>query len=109
MGVELVRKSLEQSTPLPMAANQEDIQTNNASNKVTFDFILMDFFMVHMNGPEAARLIREAGYDGPIIGVTGVMGDDSTEFINNGADVVLCKPVTVHSIWKALKSIEFIE
>ncbi len=71
------------------------------------DLIIMDFFMNEMNGPEAAWNIRELGFNGPIIGVTGLMDDDCDEFIRLGADVVLCKPVNVAAIWKALRSIDY--
>eukprot|EP01035_Chromulina_nebulosa_P042499 gene42499-biopygen28867 len=35
-------------------------------------FVLMDFVMTTLHGPDAARIMRdELGYCGPIIGVTG--------------------------------------
>ena len=46
-----------------------------------------------MRGKEASRLIRDAGYDGIIIGITGnAMDEDIDSFIKSGADVVLPKP-----------------
>lgn len=86
--------------------NLED-EEKSEHNSAPFDFILMDYFMIKMNGPEAAREIRKLGYKNPIIGVTGVVGDDSVEFVKAGADLVLSKPVTVLSIWKGLHSLDF--
>lgn len=39
----------------------------------TFDAIFMDFMMPNMDGPTATRAIREMGFTGPIVGVTGKM------------------------------------
>ena len=71
-----------------------------------FDLILMDFFMERMNGPDAVLLIRDAGFKGRVIGVTGLMDEDCQQFIESGADAVLCKPITVPAIWKTLQLIE---
>jgi CheY-like chemotaxis protein len=76
--------------------------------KQRIDVILMDFQMVTMNGPEAAHAIRELGFTGPIIGVTGLMDEECDVFVEMGANSVLCKPVNFPSIWKALQSINFV-
>ena len=47
-----------------------------------------------MRGRDAARLIREMGYHGAIIGVTGnVLSTDIEDFIAQGADYVIKKPM----------------
>ena len=47
-----------------------------------------------MRGRDAARLIREMGYTGAIIGVTGnVLNTDIEDFIAQGADYVIKKPM----------------
>ena len=47
-----------------------------------------------MDGPSAARALRDLGFKLPIIGVTGnVLPDDIDYFINMGANIVVGKPV----------------
>ena len=68
------------------------------------DTILMDFEMPLLRGPEATRKIRKLGFVGTILGVTGnVLTEDVDFFINNGADEVLAKPVSMdclRSCWE---------
>jgi CheY-like chemotaxis protein len=96
----------------PSLITSRSVKSNNASTltydgKDHIDVILMDFLMVNMNGPDAAGAIRELGFDGPIIGVTGMMDDELDIFVKHGADLVLTKPVTVPNIWKALQSMDY--
>ena len=61
-----------------------------------YDAIFMDFVMPNMNGPDATRAIRQLGYKGPIIGVTGnSVAADKQHFIDSGATVVLIKPFKI--------------
>lgn len=91
-----------------------------ASNLVKpyFDFIMMDFVMVSlvviflclntslllclqpvMDGPSATRNIRDLGYQGPIVGVTGnMMQGDVEHFLRCGATVVLPKPLLLQDL-----------
>lgn len=71
------------------------------------DLVLMDNFMIEMNGPEAAKLMRIFGFSGPILGVTGSLDDAASRFLSCGADVILQKPIDVKGIWKTLHSIKF--
>jgi CheY-like chemotaxis protein len=71
-----------------------------------YDAILMDFMMPIMDGPTATKVLRDMGYTGVIIGVTGnALPSDVEYFTGKGADKVLIKPVdvdvlllTVHSL-----------
>lgn len=57
--------------------------------------------MPRMRGKEATKHIREIGYDGVIIGVTGnAMDEDIREFISSGADLVLPKPFDIEQFLK---------
>jgi CheY-like chemotaxis protein len=79
---------------------------NNFGKKI--DLILMDNFMKEMDGPQAAKIIRNLGYDGPILGVTGMIDDGCDEFLDSGVDLILRKPINMSSIWNALKSLQYI-
>ena len=49
-----------------------DVMRSEAAAGRVLDFVLMDFVMVHMNGPEAVQHMREElGYRGVVIGTTG--------------------------------------
>eukprot|EP01035_Chromulina_nebulosa_P069615 gene69615-biopygen45487 len=52
------------------------------------DFVLMDFVMIRMHGPDAVRIMREElQYSGPIIGVTGnALPDDIVRFMKSGVN-----------------------
>jgi len=57
------------------------------------DVILMDFVMPNTDGPEATKLIREIGYRGLVIGLTGNTSDSDVKmFLSHGADRVMGKP-----------------
>ena len=67
------------------------------------DLVVMDNIMNGMNGPEAAQLMREAGYSGTIAGHTGnVSHKDVEDFISQGADLVLAKPLNKELLKKIL-------
>lgn len=63
---------------------------------IDVDLILLDFEMPRMNGPTAARKLRDSGCTIPIIGVTGnVLEKDTDFFLSQGADKVLFKPLAI--------------
>ena len=68
-----------------------------------FDLILLDDNMPVMQGPEAARRMRELGYSNRIIGVTGNLAtEDVAHFVQSGADAVLGKPLDTSELVKVL-------
>ena len=72
---------------------------NAISQGKSYDVILMDYQMPNMDGPTAAREIRNLGFNGYIIGVTGnVLDIDRDHFINSGADKVCFKPIDIGKI-----------
>lgn len=61
-----------------------------------YDVILLDYEMPVMNGPDAARHIRDMGCDSFIAGVTGnLLPEDVNYFKGQGANCVLPKPVHI--------------
>jgi CheY-like chemotaxis protein len=69
-----------------------------------FDVVLMDDNMPNMSGPEAAKRLRELGYKGLIVAITGnVMDSDVASFKAHGADEVLPKPLNMSALQKFLK------
>ena len=61
--------------------------------------ILLDKYMPVMDGIVTAKKLRELGYKNLIIGLTGTTDPiEINEFIQNGADYVLTKPMDNHKI-----------
>jgi signal transduction histidine kinase/CheY-like chemotaxis protein len=59
-----------------------------------YKFILLDYEMPVLNGPSAARQLRDQKCDLLIIGVTGnVLPEDKAHFMSQGANIVLAKPL----------------
>lgn len=70
-----------------------------------FDLLMLDHRMPVLDGPGAAAALREG--DGPnranpIIAVIDGDGEEATEFLDAGADIVLRKPVSVAAVARAL-------
>ena len=69
--------------------------------KEPFDSVLLDYEMPVMNGPSAAKEIRQTLLDEEIniIGVTGnVLPEDVNYFEKCGANAVLSKPVKINDL-----------
>jgi len=68
------------------------------------DSVLMDYEMPLLNGPDATERIRDLGYSGIILGVTGnFLSEDIDLFLERGANEVIPKPVSLKKIqmyWK---------
>jgi CheY-like chemotaxis protein len=110
-GLVAVQKVLKrrQGTSLEDVENSKEMDTDEIPGNVLkmYDVILMDFMMPVMDGPTATRKIRDMGYEGLILGVTGnALPSDIDLFMGHGADRVLTKPVNVDSLKIALKGVK---
>ena len=74
-------------------------------NLEAFDVVSLDNLMPRLIGPEAARQMRQAGFKGKIIGVTGnALPEDIEQFLSFGADAVLPKPIDIDEFKKAIRN-----
>lgn len=73
--------------------------------KKTFDVIFLDNVMHLMSGIDTAMILREEGYKGLIVGITGsIVESDMKDFLDAGCDLVFSKPVDMESLIKALRN-----
>jgi PAS domain S-box-containing protein len=66
--------------------------------EAAIDLILMDIHMPEMDGPEAMRRMRAAGYKGAIVALTAhSMTEEHRQWLAAGCDAVAAKPINRHS------------
>ena len=64
-----------------------------------YDIIFMDHMMPEMDGLEAAKHIRELGYNAPIIALTAnAVSGQADMFLNNGFDDFISKPIDIRQM-----------
>lgn len=82
-----------------------DVMRREFATGAVIDLVLMDFIMIHMNGPEAAQKMRaEFGFNGPVIGITGnALPEDIAYFKDHGANSVITKPLTNAKLLDAIR------
>jgi len=70
-----------------------------------YDLILMDIQMPEMDGKEAARRIRDDGFDGiPIIAVTAaIMKDEIEKYLQAGMNDYISKPIRQEVVLKTIE------
>ena len=72
-----------------------------------YDLVLMDNLMPYMTGAEACKAMRAMGFTGIIIGLTGnAFEKDITDYIAQGANAVLKKPLVLEELFKTLNQID---
>jgi CheY-like chemotaxis protein len=70
-----------------------------------YEFILLDYEMPVLNGPSAARQLRDQKCELLIIGVTGnVLPEDKAHFMSQGADLVMTKPLDIDALFSEFTS-----
>lgn len=86
-----------------VAENGVDAVEMVRSEPKKYQIIFMDNMMPKMTGVEATKLIRLAGFEGIIMGLTGnTLEKDVEEFENAGATLVLPKPLNHRHLDKLL-------
>ncbi|MBB4862529.1 two-component system capsular synthesis sensor histidine kinase RcsC [Pseudomonas nitritireducens] len=72
----------------------------------TFDVVLTDVNMPHLNGYELTRALRQRGYRGPIIGATAnAMHEENERCLAAGMNLCLHKPVDLRTLRQCLTSL----
>ena len=70
----------------------------------TFDVVLMDVSMPHMDGLEATRILRERGFQKPIIAMTAhALKGDRDHALSSGMSDYITKPVRPNALRAALE------
>ena len=102
-GIEAIRKTMSSSVKIDNVINSLGNSLSDSSRNQNYDAILMDFMMPNMDGPSATQALRDLGYKGLILGVTGnVLPSDIAHFIAHGADQVLLKPLDIQLLHVAV-------
>ncbi|CAJ1945523.1 unnamed protein product [Cylindrotheca closterium] len=74
---------------------------------IPIDCVLMDYEMPLLRGPDATKRLRNLGFSGIILGVTGnVLSEDVDFFLRHGANEVMPKPISLKNIQKFWKDYE---
>jgi len=64
-----------------------------------YDIVFMDHMMPNMDGVEATKLIREAGYKHPIVALTAnAVSGQADMFLKNGFDDFISKPIDIRQL-----------
>ena len=82
-----------------------DEYSKHKDRNIEFHFVFMDYMMPNMSGPDATKRLRDLGYRGKIIGLTGNTDQSDVDiFMTNGADAVLFKPLDIEALDSVLHS-----
>lgn len=86
------------------AENGQECVDKVLSNEYPYEFILMDHSLPILEGPLAARCLRQNNCDILIIGLTGnVLPEDMDYYCSQGANFVLPKPLDVNDLLEKVR------
>ncbi|QJD70891.1 response regulator [Marinobacterium sp. LSUCC0821] len=101
----LTTKLIESQDAIVTAAEDGQKALDIAKNR-DFDLVITDIFMPNMDGYQLSQALREAGYTGPIIGVTAAtIGAERDNLIAAGASAAIGKPLTKEKLLDTLASL----
>lgn len=90
-----------------MEACASAVKALKRSDLLSFDAVLTDLQMAYMDGLSFARALRERGFDGPIIGITGELSPALRSRCEEaGIHQLLVKPVPLDALSEVLQSIK---
>ncbi|TID26297.1 hypothetical protein E2P81_ATG00772 [Venturia nashicola] len=99
---------MEKVTDVTIAADGKiayDLVVENMAKTDNFDLIFMDVQMPNMDGLEATKLIREAGYKGPIIALSAYSDEANVKSCHEaGMDDFVSKPIQLPRLKLVLKT-----
>lgn len=99
----LLQLMLKQSG-VALSCVQNGLEAVDAVRAQVFDLVLLDIQMPVMDGLAAARLLREKGYQGPILAVTAhVMPQEVARYEAAGFTGWLAKPLDRRAFYQALR------
>ena len=77
---------------------------NEENRDDVFTCIVMDYMMPNMDGPTAVKHLRDSGYNGFIIGLTGHSNESDIDYYKSqGADEVFSKPLDIDMLIQVLR------
>ncbi len=90
---------------LDIVENGKEVVEKYASDPERYDLIFMDIRMPEMDGREAARMIRDKGFDNvPIIAMTAEsMKGDHEKCLEAGMNDYIPKPIKREVVFKMIK------
>lgn len=87
-----------------------EIVKSSMSDGTVFNLIFMDIQMPNLDGLQSTRLIRQMGYNAPIVALTAFAEESNVkECMDSGMDMFLSKPIRRPALKQVLKKFATIE
>ncbi len=97
-------KLLLENTDVTITTAENGKQAVETALSLDFDLVLMDMQMPIMDGIEATKWLRAAGYTVPIVALTAnAMKQERQQFLDAGCDDFLSKPINRKAFFATLK------
>lgn len=85
---------------------RDGLEAVDAARKNNWDVVLMDIHMPHMDGLEAARILRAEGYRGRILALTAsALPEEREHCLQAGMDGFLAKPFSLGQLREILQDL----